>query len=587
MRTYHTIVVILISSLSSNVNAQYFTKVINTPISTYTGDSRSINWIDVNNDGNVDLFISNGPSEGQNNVLFMNLGAGAFSAVTVDSIVLDNQPSDGASFADVDNDGSIDAAVVNWYNQDNLFYLNNGDGTFTKNNDEILSNDAGYSETASWADYDKDGLVDLYVTNSAGGKKNFLYHNEGNSNFSKIITGTMVNDAFFSRNVSWVDIDGDEDLDLFVTNENNQNENIYRNDGLGVFTKLTTGALLNDGGNTNSSSWADIDNDGDLDVFLANHTGFNALFKNDGSFNFTKITNDTVATTPAKSISSAWSDIDNDGDVDLFVTNAFGTTTKQLNYLYINDGSGNFSRNALDVVVNDSSWSYGCAFGDYDNDGFEDLAVATCRFESVDYANFLYHNNTNSNHWITLKLVGTLSNKSAIGAKVRIKTTINGVPTWQMREVSSQSSYNGQNDLRVHFGLKDATSIDSIRIEWPLGLVEDYTTISSDQFYEFVEGVGYTGLNEQNPTTNPILHVYPNPANDRIHIKLKNVELASGSTIKLINSQGSTIYTAKTTEIGSELSIDLNDLTIKEGLYFILLERKNEASMLTKVVITD
>lgn len=587
MRSNHTIVVFLLTALSSNVRAQFFTKVESTPISSVLGDSRSVNWVDVNMDGNVDLFISNGPSGGQNNTLFLNLGAGGFSAVFTDSIVLDNQPSDGATFADVDNDGTIDAFVVNWYNQDNLFYMNNGDGTFTKNNSDIISNDAGYSETASWADYDNDGLVDLYVTNSAGGKKNFLYHNEGNGNFSKIIVGTMVNDAFFSRNVSWVDIDTDQDLDLFVTNENNQHENIYRNDGLGVFTKLTSGALLNDGGNTNSSSWADVDNDGDLDVFLANHGGFNALFKNDGNFNFTKITTDTVSTTPAKSISSAWSDIDNDGDVDLFVTNAFGTTTKQLNFLYINDGDGNFSRNTLDVVVNDSSWSYGCAFADYDNDGFEDLAVATCRFESVDYANFLYHNNTNSNHWITMKLVGTVSNQSAIGAKVRIKATMDGVPIWQMREISSQSSYNGQNDLRVHFGIKNATTIDSIRIEWPLGLVEEYTNFTPDQFYEFVEGLGYTELSEYNPNTERPMTVYPNPATDQLSIRFKEDELCKGGIIRFLDAHGSTLRTSDVSNLETELLIDLTDLSIRTGLFFILWERKNEASILTKVVITN
>ncbi|PIQ30746.1 MAG: hypothetical protein COW63_09245 [Bacteroidetes bacterium CG18_big_fil_WC_8_21_14_2_50_41_14] len=585
MKTYQIILIVIIYFLSPKINAQYFTKVITTPITTTPGDSRSVNWIDVNNDGNIDLFISNGPNGGQNNFLFMNSGTGSFSLVSTDSITLDNSPSDGASFADINNDGSIDAFVVNWYNQDNLFYTNDGDGTFTKNNGQIISNDAGYSETASWADYDKDGLVDLYITNSAGAKKNYLYHNDGNANFSKITTGDQVNDAYLSRNVSWVDMDSDGDLDIFVTNENNQNENIYRNDWPEGFTKLTTGPLVNDAGNTNSSSWADIDNDGDLDVFLANDLGFNALFMNNRDFNFSKIIDDTVVKTPARSFSSAWSDIDNDGDLDLFVTNSFGTSLKQLNYLYINDGIGTFSRITADIVAKDSSWSYGCAFGDYDNDGFEDLAVATCRFGSVDYENFLYHNNTNSNNWITFTLTGIESNKSAIGAKVKIKALINGIPTWQMREISSQSSYNGQNDLRVHFGIKEATTIDSVIIEWPLGLIENYTSFSSNQFYEIVEGVGTTNIYDLNSISNHKLVVYPNPSKGKITIRLQDEKLNKGSVIKIINTHGRAVFSTQLIDQKNEISIDVDSLSIKAGVYFILLERKSKENIFSKVII--
>src|SRR3954469_13030540 len=242
-------------------SAQYFTKVENNPISSTPGDSRSVNWVDVNGDGFIDCFISNGPRGGQNNSLFLNHNKGNFMAVVSDSIVNDHNPSDGATFADVDNDGDLDAFVVNWYNINNLFYLNDGNGNFKKVTAGALVNDRGYSETAAFGDFDKDGYVDLYVTNSEGRKNNLLYKNDQKGGFQKITSGELVTDTCYSRCANWCDIDNDGDLDLFVTNENKQNENLYRNDGNGNFTKLTEGSLLNDGGNTTSASWADIDND--------------------------------------------------------------------------------------------------------------------------------------------------------------------------------------------------------------------------------------------------------------------------------------------------------------------------------------
>lgn len=560
------------------LSAQYFTKITNSPLSTTIGDSRSVNWVDVNNDGFVDCFISNGPTGGQNNALYINDGAGNFTAVTADPIVSDNAPSDGATWADVDNDGDIDAFVVNWYGVNNLFYLNDGTGNFTKVTVGNLVTDGGYSETASWGDYDKDGKVDLYVCNSEGDKQNFLYHNEGNHTFTKINTGAMVTDTYYSRCVNWTDMDNDGDLDIFVTNETNEDENTYRNDGGGVFTKILLGALLTNGRNTMSSSWGDYDNDGDLDVFLANDQSQNALFRNDGNFSFTKISNDTISTTPARSFSSAWSDIDNDADLDLFVTNSFGTIHK--NYLYLNNGDGTFSRNGTDTVTNDYAWSYGCAFGDYDNDGFEDLAVATCRYNNVDKVDLLYHNKGNNNHWTTFKLVGTISNQSAIGTKIRIKAIINGIPVWQMREISAQTSYCGQNDLRAHFGLSDATLLDSIKIEWMSGLQEYYTQVNTDQFVTYIEGQAPNGTNMPLQTS---LLLSPNPSSDKLTISLKDKTFTHNDRINIIDIHGKKVAEIPLSTAKS-IEIDLKKYHLSTGTYFVIFKGK-EGNYSQKLII--
>jgi enediyne biosynthesis protein E4 len=554
---------------------QTFTQITSSPLSTIPGDSRSVNWIDVNNDGYIDCMITNGPAGGQNNSLYLNDGNGGFSAVTADPVVSDNSPSDGATWADTDNDGDADCFVVNWYNVNNLYYTNNGNGTFNQITSGTQVNDAGYSETASWGDYDNDGFVDLYVTNSAGSFKNFLYHNDQNGSFTKITTGAMVNDASASRSVNWTDMDNDGDVDLFVTNENNQNENIYRNDGNGTFTKIIAGALVTNGGNTMSSSWADYDNDGDLDVFVANDAANNALFRNEGNFTFTKIAADTVSTSGGNSFSSAWSDIDNDGDVDLYVTNSFHSVL-QVNFLYINNGNGSFSRVSNTSPATITDWSYGCAFGDYDNDGFEDLAVATCAFNNIDRPDLLFHNDGNSNHWIKIKVTGGPSNKSGIGAKIRVKAIINATGIWQLREVSAQSSYCGQNDLRQHFGLGNATSVDSIKVEWPSGNVEYYLNQQADEIITITEGTGITVMHE---FPDKSFKIFPNPSNGSVTIMSEINLLNAGDEIVISNMEGKIISSFLITKTTASFTVDI----IEHGIFFISI--KNESGIVRKKLI--
>jgi hypothetical protein len=561
---------ICLSVFFLQTQAQYFTKITSSPVVSDSGDSRSVNWVDVNNDGYIDCFITTGPDYfGQNNCLYINNGAGNFVKELNDTIVHDGERSDGATFADIDNDGDLDAFVANWYGDNNLMYTNNGNGTFTRITTGPPVNNGGYSETGSWGDYDKDGLVDLYVANSLVVPKNFLYHNNGAASFTKITTGNIVTDIYRSRCTNWTDIDNDGDQDMFVTNENNQDENIYRNNGGGSFTALTTGPLLDLGDSTMSSSWADYDNDGDLDVFLANDRSYNALFRNDGNFVFTAMSSDTVCRTPSNSFSGAWSDVDNDGDEDLYVTNSFGAT-QLLNYFYLNNGDGTFSRNSTDAVVADSGWYYGCAFGDYDNDGFEDLAVATCAYDSVDYPDQLFHNNGNANHWITFTLTGTISNRSAIGARIYIQAVINGNAVWQMREISAQSSYCGQNDIRAHFGLGDATQIDSVKIVWPLGLTEYYTNVTGNQFVSYVEGAA-VGLSKKNKEER--IHIYPNPSDHMVTIKTEK-EFTSKDKLVLLTMDGRVVVEIAP-GITKQVSIDLRKLNVKSGVYTLMICREN------------
>ena len=452
--------------LSFLVNAQQFSRVQSGAVVSDGGDSRAVNWIDYDSDGDLDLYITNGPSGGQNNFFYENDGQGQFTKIDTITVAQDGTPSDGSSWADMNNDGHPDLFVANWYGANNLLYLNNGNGNFTAVPD-TAAKDGGFSESAAWADITSDGYADLFVANSNGVLNNFFYINNAAENFSRTSDSPVAEDLAASRHMDFADYDGDGHLDLFIPNENNQRNFLYHNNGDGTFTRILEGQIATNMASSFGSSWGDYDNDGDLDLFVANWGGRNNyLYQNNGDGTFNRIIAGKVVNDLGHSIGTAWADIDNDGDLDLFVANGFSPQAT-VNYLYLNDG-GEFSRDSSATFA-ETGWSYGAAFGDVNRDGYLDLAVAKCLGASEN--NALYLNNGGSNNWLTINLEGSASNRSAIGATVRVKATINGEAVWQMRQVSSQGGYCGQN-LESHFGLGDATSVDSLIVQWPSGTVD-------------------------------------------------------------------------------------------------------------------
>lgn len=522
--------------LTGIANSQTFTKIITGPFVNDGGASRSVNFIDYNGDGSLDLFISNGKRFGQNNFLYSNI-SGNYSRVLGIRVVTDSLPYDGASWADFDNDGDLDMCIVTWYDSTNMLYRNEGSSFTLLESSPVVTN-RGFSETCSWGDFDNDGLVDLFVTNSAGsGRKNWLYRNTAGGNFVRIDTGVIASDINrFSRGVNWIDIDGDRDQDLFICNEENQSELMYKNNGDGYFTKITGIAPVSSGGHSWSASWGDYDNDGDFDLFYTNWGNqTNKLFKNDGDFNFTQVTGDTIVNEPGNFACSGWGDYDNDGDIDMFVTQAYGNPNIPLkNALYKNKlmetGTAGFERITAGDIVNEAGNSYGFAWGDWDADGDLDLFTANTFNENENNDAFL--NGGNSNKWLEIKCIGTTSNRSGIGAKVRIKAIINGNPVWQVREVSGQSGYCAQN-LDLHFGLGNASVIDSIRVEWPSNITQHFTGVQVNKIFSINETTGIIGINKLNenvPKEFNLYQNYPNPFNPSTKIKF---EVKSASFVKI------------------------------------------------------
>jgi hypothetical protein len=239
-------------------------------------------------------------------------------------------------------------------------------------------------------------------------------------------------------------------------------------------------------------NWIDYDNDGDLDGFQTNYAApANNLYRNDGG-TYVKMTGGdvgTIVTDSNSALASVWGDFDNDGDLDCLVTNDGGAT----NDYFVNDGDGTFTQDFGSAVVANGGPHYGAAIADYDVDGDLDLYVHGTTATKELFRNDL----SNGNRWVEVKLVGAGapggSNVSAIGARARVKATIGGVPTWQMREVSAQNSFNSMNMLDLHFGLGDAAVIDSLEITWPAGGVQTFTGVAVDRHYRFTEGADPTG----------------------------------------------------------------------------------------------
>jgi hypothetical protein len=304
-----------------------------------------------------------------------------FTKVTSDPVVSDDRYSEGSSWGDVNNDGHLDLFIPDLFDdKKNILFINNGDGSFYQVKDGFVVTDVGTSSGGSFGDFDNDGDLDLFVSNYFG-NNNFLYVNNGSGVFSKDTTGAIVTDGGFSFGSSVVDYDNDGFLDIYVINgaftTPGANNFLYKNNGDGTFSKITTGAIVNDGQHSSSSAWCDYDNDGDQDLFVANGaTGDpakadNVIYKNNGNGTFTEINPANIGIDHSYSSNGSWGDFDNDGDFDLFVTNFFSNN----NILYINNGNGTFTKVTNGIVVNDGGDSVSSSWSDYDNDGDLDLYV--------------------------------------------------------------------------------------------------------------------------------------------------------------------------------------------------------------------
>ena len=433
----------------------------------------------------------------------------------------------GLATGDIDNDGFVDIYLTNF--ESCQLFRNNGDGTFTDiTTTSGTANVPGFAVSAAFLDYDRDGLLDLYVGNNVnydlanktvcpnpagapdycppqiyGGRPDRLYHNIGHGKFVDVTSSALVGGKFGpALGVSTADFNGDGWIDIYVANDGEDNL-LWLNQHNGTFKEvgLTAGVAVTAEGKAEASMGVDagdFDNDGDEDVFVAELTGQGSnLYVNDGSARF----RDASAMSGLGPLSlaftgwgSAWFDFDNDGNLDVMTVN--GTIIAQETHkdrpfpydqkklLFRNAGVGRFEsvgERAGAVFARSDSWR-GAAFGDVDNDGDVDVLVGN----DAGPLQLLINNIGNRNHWLGVRLVG-VGGRDMLGARVEVVRP--GRPTL-LRRARSDGSYASANDPRVLAGLADSTSRPTIRVRWPDGRQEEWVDVAIDQWTTLTEGTG-------------------------------------------------------------------------------------------------
>jgi hypothetical protein len=495
--------------------------------------SGGVAFFDYDNDGDLDIFLVNSltvdlvKSKGKTKSdLYRNDGTGKFTEVAVKAGVSDIGWGMGVAVGDYNNDGFEDLYLT-CLGPDRLF-KNNGNGTFSDVTDKAGVSDRRWSTGASFFDYDRDGDLDLFVANYVDfdinnlpefgssqtcqyksipvqcgprglkGAGDSLFRNNGNGTFTDVSKQAGVADAdgFYGLGVITSDFDGDGLIDIFVANDSTPNFH-YRNNGDGTFKEIgfTAGTAVNENGSEQGSMGAtagDYDHDGKLDIFITNFADeYNTLYHNDGPNSFTDLSYSAkvaAVSLPHVGWGTKFFDYDNDGWLDIFVANGHVypqlPSYRQPRLLHRNNRDGTFTEVSAEfgTILTELRASRGVAFGDIDNDGDLDLLVA----DLDGPPQLLRNENGNTNNSILVKLMGVKSNRSGIGARVKV---VAGDLT-QTDEVRSGDSYISQSDMRLHFGLEKRTKVDSIEVRWPSGAVDKITGAGANRIIVIKEGQG-------------------------------------------------------------------------------------------------
>ena len=475
-------------------------------------------WRDYDNDGWLDLYIANSalvrPEPDAvlpKNTLYRNNGDGTFTDMTEVAGVGDTGWGMGCAFADYDNDGDADLYISNY--KANQFYRNNGDGTFKRFSSGAggIGHD-GFGSGIAWGDYDRDGYLDLYVGNYIEytkvpqgdevffpydffGQTNLLYLNKGDGGFINITDAAKVNGGFhLTLGVAAADYDTDGDLDLYLANDTDQNI-LYRNDGELTFTNTNQPDARSRTGDIRSGmgiAWGDYDTDEDLDLFVTNWLDENnVLYRNNGNGTFSDVSAQSGVFASGLE-KTCWGtvllDADNDGDLDIFfaaghIDPASWEAHGQPDVFLRNNGDGTFTDVSEAVGLRKFS-SYGVGRGVAVGDYDADGDLDLFVVNSGGKPMLLRNDGGNQQKWLQIRTVGTVSNRDGVGTLVKVSAG----DLHQIQQATAGDSYLSQSSLDVEFGLAHHESIDQIVIQWPSGIVQTLTDVQTNQRLVVVEG---------------------------------------------------------------------------------------------------
>jgi hypothetical protein len=501
--------------------------------------SGGIGLFDCDNDGKLDIVMVNGSTVDrykQGGDLLVTLWHQdadlKFTDITEKAGLTRKGWGMGVAVADFDNDGNLDLFVTGYGG--NALYRNKGNCTFEDVTDKAGVRGGGFSTGAAWADYDRDGNVDLFVSRyvhveidnlpefgstkfchfkgvpvqcgpwGMEGESDLLYHNRGDGTFEEVSKKAGVDDPekYYGLGATWGDYDNDGWPDLFVADDATPNH-LYHNNHNGTFTDeaMVAGIALNGEGQALGSmgvTWGDYDHSGRLSMFITEFADQpNTLYRNEATERFEDLAMASHLGQPSLPLvgwGTTFFDLDNDGWLDLFVAN--GHVYPQMDevrgsapyaepmLLHRNLHNGSFEEVSRAAGLADMPMKSrrGAAFGDIFNNGNVDIVVLNVG----EPPSLLLNTNKSTNHRVLFHLVGTNSNRAAIGARI----TIHAAGMTQFDEVRGGGSYLSQNDLRLHFGLGSAAKIDLMEVRWPTGKSESFKNVAADTIYTVIEGQG-------------------------------------------------------------------------------------------------
>ena len=479
---------------------------------------------DFDDDGFLDIYVTTG--EGHANRLYLNDQDGSFSEKARTSRVADRSEGWGAVSGDLDNDGDADIYLTNYFSQNQLF-LNDGDGRFATAVGSGTS-DSGPSTSASLADYNNGGHLDIYVLNRSQATDDYanaLLLSNGDGTFADVTASSGTGNTATSLAVASFDYDADGYQDIYVANEF-ELDALYNNNRDGTFANRAIELGLPHGAGM-GVDFSDYDNDGDLDAYVSNLKR-DFLLQNNGDGTFTDrqdvgILNDTMA----------WGvnflDHDNDGDEDLYVTNGgmmWPEKYSEANVFYLNNGDGTFAEIASEMGIADDGDGRASACGDFNNDGYGDIFMINVARGSVR----LYRNNNSGNNWLTVRLVGTSSNRNGIGAIV----TVEAGNSTQIKGVGAGGSFASMDSIDQQFGLLRHNLVDRVTVRWPSGTVQELTDVGVNQTLTVIEPVPTAVSDEDDPPTPTDFRLsqnHPNPFNSATAIEFVTPEAGPVSLV--------------------------------------------------------